>query len=194
MSLRVSGKNMDVGDALRGKAQDHVASVLAKYFDGGYDGHLTLTPDGSGFHAECVLHLDTGVTLEASGAGGDAISAYEIMAAHIEKRLRRYNRKLRSHRRGGIGVGANGADITAQYTVFGSSESEDELEEDYAPPVIAEGTHNLREMSVEEAVMQLELSGNPVVMFRRTGQGGLNVVYRRADGNIGWIDPALSAS
>ena len=193
MTLRVSGKNMDVGDALRGKAQDHVATVLAKYFDGGYDGHLTLTPNGSGFHAECVLHLDTGVTLQASADGGDATSAYEIVANHIEKRLRRYNRRLRSYRRGGVGVG-DGADLTAQYTVFGSSEQEEELAEDYAPPVIAEATKNLRDMSVEEAVMELELSGHPVVMFRHAGHGGLNVVYRRADGNIGWIDPALGAS
>jgi ribosomal subunit interface protein len=193
MTLRVSGKNMDVGDALRGKAQDHVANVLAKYFDGGYDGHLTLTPNGSGFHAECVLHLDTGVTLQASAEGGDATSAYEIVATHIEKRLRRYNRRLRSYRRGGVGVG-DGSDLTAQYTVFGSSEAEEELAEDYAPPVIAEATRNLRDMSVEEAVMELELSGHPVVMFRRAGHGGLNVVYRRADGNIGWIDPALGAS
>ncbi len=193
MTLRVSGKNMDVGDALRGKAQDHVATVLAKYFDGGYDGHLTLTPNGSGFHAECVLHLDTGVTLQASADGGDATSAYEIVATHIEKRLRRYNRRLRSYRRGGVGVG-DGVDLTAQYTVFGSSEQEEELAEDYAPPVIVEATKNLRDMSVEEAVMELELSGNPVVMFRRAGHGGLNVVYRRADGNIGWIDPALGAN
>lgn len=193
MTLRVSGKNMDVGDALRGKAEDHVANVLAKYFDGGYDGHLTLTPNGSGFHAECVLHLDTGITLQASAEGGDATSAYEIVATHIEKRLRRYNRRLRSYRRGGVGVG-DSVDLTAQYTVFGSSEQQEELAEDYAPPVIAEATKNLRDMSVEEAVMELELSGNPVVMFRRAGHGGLNVVYRRADGNIGWIDPALGAN
>ncbi len=193
MTLRVSGKNMDVGDALRGKAQEHVETAVAKYFDGGCDGHLTFTPNGSGFQAECVLHLDTGATLQASGDGADATGAYEIVANHIEKRLRRYNRRLRSYRRGGIGVG-DGAGITAQYTVFGSSDQEEELAEDYAPPVIAEATKNLREMSVEEAVMELELSGHPVVMFRRAGHGGLNVVYRREDGNIGWIDPALGAS
>ncbi len=190
MTLRVSGKNMDVGDALRGKAEDHFAAVVGKYFDGGYDGHLTLTPDGIGFRADCVVHLDSGATLQASAQGGDATSAYEVMALNIEKRLRRYNRKLKQHRRG-----ANGSpDVMAQYTVFGASDDHDELDEDYAPPVIAETTRNLREMSVEEAVMELDLSGSQVVMFRRAGQGGLNVVYRRADGNIGWIDPALSGN
>jgi ribosome-associated translation inhibitor RaiA len=164
MTLRISGKNMDVGDALRGKAEDHFDAVVGKYFDGGYDGHLTLTP---------------------------AISAYEGMALNIEKRLRRYNRKLKQHRQGN---GAGDAALTAQYTVFGSADDIEEMEEDYAPPVIAEATKNLREMSVEEAVMELDLTGGQVVMFRRAGHGGLNVVYRRTDGNIGWIDPALGAN
>ena len=192
MTLRVSGKNMDVGDALRGKAEEHFASVVGKYFDGGYDGHLTLTPDGIGFRADCVVHLDSGATLQASAQGGDATSAYEVMALNIEKRLRRYNRKLKSHRRGHNGNGEDGG--TAQYTVFGSSDDVDELADDYAPPVIAETTKSLRQMSVEEAVMELDFSGQQVVMFRHAGHGGLNVVYRRADGNIGWIDPALGAN
>ena len=191
MTLRVSGKNMDVGDALRGKAEDHFATVVGKYFDGGYDGHLTLTPDGIGFRADCVVHLDSGATLQASAQGGDATAAYEGMALNIEKRLRRYNRKLKQHRRGANG---NGEDVTAQYTVFGSGDEFDELDEDYAPPVIAETTKNLRQLSVEEAVMELDLSGGQVVMFRHAGHGGLNVVYRRSDGNIGWIDPALGAN
>ena len=182
---------MDVGDALRGKAEDHFAAVVGKYFDGGYDGHLTLTPDGAGFRADCVVHLDTGATLQASAKGSDATSAYEVMATNIEKRLRRYNRKLRQRPRG-----ANPAadELTAQYTVFGSAEDVEELDEDYAPPVIAETTRSLRQMSVEEAVMELDLTGSQVVMFRHAGHGGLNVVYRRSDGNIGWIDPALGSN
>ena len=191
MTLRVSGKNMDVGDALRSRAEDHFATVVGKYFDGGYDGHPTLTPDGIGFRADCVVHLDSGAMLQSSAQGGDATSAFEGMALNIEKRLRRYNRKLKQRPRG-----INGAeqDLTAQYTVFGSGSELDELEEDYAPPVIAESTQNLRQLSVEEAVMELDLTGNQVVMFRHAGHGGLNVVYRRSDGNIGWIDPALSAN
>lgn len=191
MTLRVSGKNMDVGDALRGKAEDHFSTVVGKYFDGGYDGHLTLSHDGSGFRADCVVHLDTGATLQASALGGDATAAYEVMATNIEKRLRRYNRKLKSHRKGN---GNGTQDVLAQYTVLGPSDSIDELEEDYAPPVIAETTKNLRSMSVGEAVMELDLSQSGVVVFRHAGHGGLNVVYRRTDGNIGWIDPALGAN
>ena len=190
MTLRVSGKNMDVGEALRSKAEGHFDAVVKKYFDGGYTGHLTLEPEGPGFSAIRTVHLDSGTILQSSAYGGDATSAYELMADTIEKRLRRYNRKLKSHRR------HNTADdgLAAQSYVLGSADEHEELHEDYSPPVIAETTSTLRQMSVEEAVMELDLTQADVVMFRHAGHGGLNVVYRRADGNIGWIDPALRAN
>jgi len=190
MTLRVSGKNMDVGDTLRAKAEGHLETVVRKYFDGNYSGHLTLEPEGAGFTAQCVVHLDTGALLRSSAYGGDATSAYEIMAETIEQRLRRYNRRLKAHRRHGNG----GAVEQAFSYVLRATDEIDELEEDYSPPVIAEATSKLRQMSVEEAVMQLDLTQSEVVVFRHAGHGGLNVVYRRADGNIGWIDPALRAN
>jgi ribosome-associated translation inhibitor RaiA len=183
---------MDVGDALRAKAEGYFDAVVKKYFDGNYTGHLTLEPEGSGFNAECMMHLDSGAMLMASAYGGDAISAYQLMTETIEKRLRRYNRKLKQHRRHG-----NGADPDAGQAstyVLAAPDEGDEVEEDYSPPVIAETTANLRQMSVGEAVMQLDLAQTEVVVFRHAGHGGLNVVYRRADGNIGWIDPALRAN
>lgn len=191
MTLRVSGKNMDVGEALRLKAEEHFDAVVKKYFDGNYSGHMTLEPEGSGFTAQCMVHLDSGAVLQAGAYGGDPILAYEMMASTIEKRLRRYNRKLRAHRRH-----ANGADsVEAASYVLASAEDDDvELHEDYSPPVIAESSASLRQMSVGEAVMQLDLTQSEVVVFRHAGHGGLNVVYRRADGNIGWIDPALRAN
>ena len=190
MTLRVSGKNMDVGEALRSKATDHFDTVVKKYFDGNYSGHLTLEPEGSGFSALCRVHLDSGATLQSSGYGHDAILAYEKMADTIEQRLRRYNKKLKAHRRH-----ANGDSTEeAPAYVLGLPEDSDELAEDYSPPVIAESTSSLRQMSVGEAVMQLDLTQAEVVVFRHAGHGGLNVVYRRADGNIGWIDPALRAN
>ena len=191
MTLRVSGKNMDVGEALRTKAEGHFDGVVKKYFDGGYTGHLTLEPEGSGFCADCMVHLDSGAMLQASAYGGDAISAYEILTETIEKRLRRYNRKLKQHHK----TNGNGVDtLEAQSYILQSPEDDEELGDDYSPPVIAETTKNLRQMSVEEAVMELDLTQADVVMFRHAGHGGLNVVYRRADGNIGWIDPALRAN
>jgi len=186
MSLRVSGKNMDVGDALRTKAQERFDGMVSKYFDGGYEGHLTLEHEGSGYRSDCILHLDTGVVLQASASAGDAISAFETMAGHIEKRLRRYKRKLKSHRR------KQGGESQALSYVLAAPVSEDELAEDFSPPIIAESTSNLQEMSVGEAVMELDLAQSDHVVFRHAGHGGLNVVYRRADGNIGWIDPSLT--
>ena len=194
MTLRVSGKNMDVGDSLRTKAEGHFDTVVKKYFDGGYTGHLTLEPEGSGYNALCMVHLDSGTVLQASAYGGDPISAYELLTETVEKRLRRYNRKLKQHRRHG---GANGGSeelLEAQSYVLAATDDTDELAEDYSPTVIAETTRSLKQMSVEEAVMELDLTGGDVVMFRHAGHGGLNVVYRRADGNIGWIDPALRAN
>jgi ribosomal subunit interface protein len=190
MNLRISGKNMDVGDSLRETAEDHIDSAVTKYFDGGYDGHLTLEHEGSGYRADCVIHLDTGVILQASAVANNAIAAYEEMAGHIEKRLRRYKRKLKNHRRN---AAPNGA-VAAQSYVLASMDSHEEVDEDFSPPVIAETTANLREMSVGEAVMELDLEQSDVVVFRHAGHGGLNVVYRRTDGNIGWIDSALTNS
>jgi ribosomal subunit interface protein len=187
MTLQVSGKNMDVGEALRGKAVDHFDAVVKKYFDGGYSGHLVLEHEGSGYTAQSTVHLDTGALLKASAHGGDPTSAYEMMSTAIEKRLRRYNRKLRSHRHGGGGAGP----LEAQTYILAAGGDDEEVAEDYSPPVIAESTRSLRSMSVGEAVMELDLTQADVVMFRHAGHGGLNVVYRRADGNIGWIDPAL---
>jgi len=196
MTLRVSGKNMDVGDALRARAESHFDDVISKYFDGGYSGHLTLEPEGSGFCADCIVHLDSGTVLQAHAYGGDAISAYEILTETIGKRLRRYHRKLKQHRphANGADDGTTEAGDTAQSYVLAAPIDSDELAADYSPPIIAETTKNLKQMSVEEAVMELDLTQADVVMFRHAGHGGLNVVYRRSDGNIGWIDPALRAN
>lgn len=187
MSVRVSGKNMDVGEALRTTAEDHIDEAVSKYFDGGYDGQLTLEREGSGYRADCAIHLDSGAVLQAHATANDPILAYEAMAIHIEKRLRRYKRRLKNHRRSPAAGG-----MLAQSYVLAAPQGEEELAEDFSPPVIAETTANLKQMSVGEAVMELDLGGPEVIVFRHAGHGGLNVVYRRPDGNIGWIDPALT--
>jgi ribosomal subunit interface protein len=191
MSLRVSGKNMDVGEALRSTATSHIDAVVSKYFDGGYEGHLTLEPEGPGFNAGCSIHLDTGAVLKTEAYGDSAVAAYEVLSDTIARRLRRYNRKLRSHRHRATAAEPG---EEAQSYVLAAPDDEVEVEADYSPAVIAETTASLRRMSVGEAVMQLDLSQSDVVVFRHAGHGGLNVVYRRADGNIGWIDPAHPAT
>lgn len=192
MSLRVSGKNMDVGESLRTKAEEHFDTVVGKYFDGGYDGHLTLEPEGIGYRADSTVHLDTGVVLKATASAAEATLAYETMFGHIEKRLRRYKRRLKNHRRN-VTNGAGG-DYAAYVIATPGGDSDEEIGEDFAPAVIAESTQSLKTMSVGEAVIELDLTQSDVIVFCHAGHGGMNVVYRRADGNIGWIDPALSKS
>lgn len=186
MALRVSGKNLDIGEALRSQVEARVAAALSKYFNGGYNGHVTVTRDGGGFKTDCVLHLASGMTLEASGSAQDAYASFDQTAERIEKRLRRYKQKLRDHSAAGNG---RSAPSEAAYAVIEAPTDEVVEEEAYHPVVIAETTKPLHRLSVSEAVMQLDLTGAPVLVFIHAGTGRTNVVYRRGDGAIGWVDP-----
>jgi len=98
MSFRVSGKNLDVGEALRQRVSDRISETLGKYFDGGYSGHVTLAKDGIGFRTECAVHLDSTVTLHAEGEAPDAYLSADQAVTRLEKQLRRYHRRLKDHR------------------------------------------------------------------------------------------------
>jgi len=187
MNLRVSGKNMDVGEALRTRAQNRLDEVVSKYFDGGFEGHLTFEHEGSGYRSDMVLHLDTGAVLRAHAQAADAVSSFQTTAEHIEKRLRRYKRKLKSRRKKSNPM----SDMVAKSYVLDSPDTAEEVPEDYNPPIIAQSAASLSRMSVGEAVMELDLSHSDVQVFLNAGHGGMNVVYRRSDGNIVWIDPEL---
>ncbi|MDP8918372.1 MAG: ribosome-associated translation inhibitor RaiA [Pseudomonadota bacterium] len=189
MTLRVSGKNLDIGEALRSQVQARVAGALSKYFDGGYSGHVTVTRDGTGFRTECVLHLTSGMTLEASGAAGDAYASFDQSAIRIENRLRRYKQRLKD--RFGPGGGRTGT-LDVPYAVFEAPSDEAVEEESYHPMVIAETTKPLHRFSVSDAVMQLDLTGAAALVFIHASTGRVNVVYRRGDGAIGWVDPPLA--
>jgi len=192
MNLRVSGKNMDVGEALRLYAVARVDDAVEKYFNGGYSGHLTIEREGGSFRSDCSLHLDSGVTLQAAASDREARRSFEMAAERIEKRLRRYTRRLKSkHNRREEREDA--WTQNASTYVLQTPTDEEEVPEDFVPVVIAESQTMLKEQSVEEAVMALELSDCPAVVFKNAGHGGLNVVYRRADGHIAWIDPKLDA-
>jgi len=189
MALRISGKNVDVGDALRTHITDRIEEALEKYFNGGYTGHVTLSREGTGFKSECAVHLDTGINLQVSAQDQDPRASFERAAEKIDKRLRRYKRKLKDHH----AHNGHGKEMfeAASY-VLASTEEEEELPEDFNPLVIAETAAKVKTMTVGMAVMELDLSEAPVIMFKNAANGGLNVVYRRGDGNIGWIDPSLS--
>jgi len=188
MALRVSGKNIDVGEALRERINARIAEALSKYFDGGYSGHATVEKEGFGFRTECALHLDSGVILHAEAMAADAYASADQAAIRIEKRLRRYKRRLKDRQAARPDGGT--PDIAAPSYVIAAPEHDAEEEPGGdAPVIIAESTTALKRLSVSEAVSELDMTGAPVVVFRHAGHGRVNLVYRRADGHIGWIDP-----
>lgn len=190
MSVRVSGKHMEIGDSFRQRIGERIGEAVTKYFDGGYSGQITVTKSSAAaaqFVADCAVHLDAGANLHATGSANDPQIAFDVAADRIEKRLRRYKRKLKDHHP----VGAATSAIEVPYTVMDAlSEEHDEVPEDYAPTIVAESTKKLRTMTVASAVMALDMTDEPVLLFRSPGKDELNIVYRRNDGNIGWIDSA----
>ena len=188
MTLRVSGKNVDIGESLRGHAQERVGEALAKYFSGSFNGHATVEKEGIGFRTECALHLGTGITVQAVGAAQDPYLSVDQAIDRIEKQLRRYKRRLRDHNN----AHSRGHQAETAYRVLEAPSEDEEVPVDFHPAVIAESTKPLKTMSVGDAVQELDMTGVPFVMFRNAANSGLNVVYRRADGNIGWVDPSLS--
>jgi ribosomal subunit interface protein len=196
MSIRVSGKSISVGEALRGRVSERTEEVLRKYFDGNYSGHITLSKDGFGFRTDCALHLDSGITLEAESNAADAYVSADQALAQIEKRLRRYKSRLKDRsERKAHAVAAALAELDTpvldapSYVIEApGSDAEDEA---YSAVIIAEATTSLKRLSVSEAVMELDLTGAPVIVFQHGSSGRVNVIYRRPDGNVGWIDPPV---
>ncbi|MEM7427339.1 MAG: ribosome-associated translation inhibitor RaiA [Pseudomonadota bacterium] len=187
MHLQITGKNIDVGDALRGHIEQRVEGDASKYFNGAVDGHVTVSKESSEFRCECSLHLSTGLMLQTEGRAEEAYGAFDKAADRLEKRLRRYKRRLKDHHARANSRKAPILDAPAY--VIAQEDTEAEEPDDLSPAIIAESMERIPDLSVGEAVMQLDISGTPLVVFRNAAHGGLNVVYRREDGNIGWIDP-----
>ncbi len=188
MQILTTGKNLDIGEALRSHINERLDRDVAKYFDGAVRAHVTVEKQRSAFSTDCTLHLSTGLTLQSHGEGGDAYSSFDFAAEHLEKRLRRYKRRLKDHHQ----ANQNPARTVpaAGYVLETRPETEDASGgEDLSPAIIAEMSHDIVELTTSDAVMQLELSSHPFVLFRNAKHGGVNIVYKRADGNIGWIDP-----
>jgi ribosomal subunit interface protein len=190
MTLRISGKSISVGDALRSRVSERTDEVLRKYFDGNYSGHITLSKDGFGFRTDCALHLDSGITLEADSNATDAYASADQALLMIEKRLRRYKSRLKDRSaRKTYAANAALADIDApSYVIEAPAESDEEVTA-YSPVIIAEATTSLKRLSVSEAVMELDLTGAACMVFQHGSSGRVNIIYRRTDGNVGWVDP-----
>jgi ribosomal subunit interface protein len=194
MRIQVAGRQIDVGEALRTRIEDELTSGVSKYFSRATDATVTVGKDGgNGMEVDCTVHLSSGISLQAQGFGGDAHSAFADALTKLEKRVRRYKRRLRNHH--GNGHSPLPAEDALAYVLAPLQEENEaestasEGEEEAAPLVIAETKVPIRTMTVSTAVMQLDLSDSPAVFFRNAAHGGLNLVYRRSDGNVGWIDP-----
>ncbi len=196
MNVQVSGKHVNVGDALRQRISEELIAGVGKYFERGGDADVSIGKDGYSFCVDIVVRLASGQQLEASGAGGDAHGAFDTTLDKLETRIRRYKRRLKNHH---LHPGGRAATAEMASLIVLRADDEGDFDEAWdddegvdAPPaamIIAETEATLKTMPVSMAVMELDLSDAPMVMFRNAGHGGLSVVYRRKDGNIGWIDP-----
>lgn len=193
MDVQITGKSIDLGEALQTHVRDAMSTGVHKYFDRGAEASVNFGKDGSRFTTEATVHLASGVFLAANGKGGDAYASFDEAMEKLEKRVRRYKRRLKDHH--SKDRSPLPAEMAASYVLQGPlSNGQDGTEagED-APLVIAESETSLRSMTVTDAVMQLDLTELPVIVFRNAKNGALSVVHRREDGNIGWIEAAAKA-
>src|SRR4051812_13707364 len=189
MPFRVSGKNIDIGQALRARVNARIAEVTAKYFDGGFSGHVTIGKEGFGFRTDCVVHLDSGIVLEADALAADAYASADQAALRLEKRLRRYKHRLKDHQMARAGGrppddrAPDGAPTSAPSYVIAAPEHDSEEEAtQWNPVIIAESTAALKRLSVSEAVVELDMSGPPGMVLRPAGHGRNHPVFPPAEG------------
>lgn len=192
MQLFINGKQVDIGDSLREHVDRELSAAVIKYFANPTDAQVTISKEGSDFRTDISVHVGKGIVIQSHASAGDARAAFEIATEHVSKRLRRYKRRLRDHhRQRGEKVQAA---MAQQYVlaVEQDSPSEEENNEPDQPIVIAEMETAIEDLTVGEAVMRMDLANLPALMFRNSAHGGLNLVYIREDGNIGWVDPKNS--
>lgn len=193
MDIQVSGKNMELGDALQVHVTEKLADGVRKYFDRSAEASVTFAKERHLVGCDVTAHLASGVFLAAHGEGGDAYGAFDESLAKLEKRIRRYKRRLKNHH--ASGKQPLPAEKASYFLLEPfKDESDDQAaandSADPDPVIIAESETALREMTVGAAVMQLDIAEQPAVVFKNAAHGRINVVYRRRDGHIGWIDPA----
>ncbi|MBU0542421.1 MAG: ribosome-associated translation inhibitor RaiA [Gammaproteobacteria bacterium] len=195
MQIQITGKHMDLGEALRSRIEDGLEAAVSKYFSRTGEASVFVSQQGHLVEVDCNVHLPSGIVLQSTGKAGDPYAALEDSLGKMEKRVRRYKRRLKDHHANPTAPLPAEIATGAVFTVNGhgadSDDHDDEVEDiSDVPLTVAETSVNIRKMTVSEAVMQLELQEVPALMFRNAGHDGLNMVYRRPDGHIGWVDPA----
>ncbi|MFS0738039.1 ribosome-associated translation inhibitor RaiA [Sphingomonas sp. 1P06PA] len=192
MEIRVSGHQVDTGDALREHVNQRLQGIADKYFSRSISAHVTFgTGPHSSFVCDIVAHVMQGVILKGHGQANEAHPAFDQAADRIETQLRRYMRRLKDrHHANGAAAEANGYDANAGYTVFESAQDEEPSDN---PVIIAETRVDVPDASVSDAVMMLDLRNTTALLFKNSGTGAFNMVYRRTDGTIGWVEPQRAA-
>lgn len=189
MQLTINGKQLDVGASLREHIEREIPSIVGKYFENPTDASVTLSKEGASFRVDIAVHVGKSILVQGHAISGDPYGSFNEASEHVGKRLRRYKRRLRDHHRGRSDEGRLAA---AQYVLAAESEVEPEAQdhpEPDQPIIIAEMESEIETLTVGEAVMRMDLANQSALMFRSLTHGGLNMVYMRNDGNIGWIDP-----
>jgi ribosomal subunit interface protein len=188
MQLSVKGKQIDVGDALRSHVETQLNDVIGKYFNGSLEAQVTFSREAHMFRADITVHAGRGITLQANASASEAHPAFDIAADRIATRLRRYKKKIIDHHHH---QETHRQVETATDFVLHGTEPDHEEEANDNPVVVAEMTTTIEILTVGEAVMRLDLGDLPALMFRNRAHNGFNMIYRRPDGHIGWIDPAM---
>lgn len=196
MHLTVNGKQLDVGDALREHVADSLGTAVGKYFSNPIDANVVISREAHLFRADISVHVGRGIVARSDGHAETAHVAFDTACEKVAKRLRRYKRRLRDHHAGGAnGVAAFEALAANQYILQAPAEdTPGDTPADDTPVIVAEMTTSIDSLTVSEAVMRMELADVPALMFRNRAHGGLNMVYRRADGHVGWVDPTDTTS
>jgi len=190
MRYQISGKQIDVGEALQGHVQTELGTVLSKYAGRPTDAHIIFSKSAHEYVCEAIVHLSTGLTSQAKAKATEIYASFDACAEKMDKQLRRYKRRLKDHHK----------DRTepvellegSSYILAGSDDQDEDEPQSLQPMIIAEMGTKIPSLSVGEAVMQMELAGAHVLVFRNEGKDRVNVVYKRDDGNIGWIDPGAT--
>ncbi len=187
MRYQISGKQIDIGDALQTHVKTELGQAVEKYAERPTNAQVVFSKSGHEFVCETTVHLSTGLTASAKAHNNEIYGAFDACNEKMEKQLRRYKRRLKDHHKDRVEpVEFLGA---SSYILASDGGTEEQEPDTLQPMIIAEMQTNIATLSVGEAVMQMELAGAPVLVFRNEGKNGVNVVYRREDGNIGWIDP-----
>jgi ribosomal subunit interface protein len=201
MTIQLTGKNIETSPSLQSYVEYKIGLILDKYIGPEIGGHVRVEKERGRFRTHCSIRLKTGLMLEAVGEGNDAYASADAATERLEKRVRRYKRRLKNHH-DGVASDTLIPETSAPDYVLQLNTEDDETDTvreamngshapDLAPVIVAETTRTLPELSVGQAVLQLDLTDRSFLIFRNAGHGGLNVVYRRGDGNVGWVDPAV---